>query len=191
MVRTVLSDGQGWRRTAKASVAIKAGPVKTTGGSLRRCFGSCAPVRQARSAGQARQLEERFQALPGVYRRPHRRTGQPCPVRTPARPSLRHRRCAAVDRWLGVRCPHRRQGLRFELARRRSGRSWGESRDLPAPPTPGAPRYRLDHVWLAPSHRELLLRLENFKRVATRSDKTDDSYKAMVCAAATLLHSRK
>ena len=91
-------------------------------------------------------------------RGPHRRAGQPCPVRAPARLSLRHRRCAAVDRWLGLRRPHRRQGLRFELARRRSGRSWGKGRDLAAPPTPDAPRYRLDHVWLAPSHRELLLR---------------------------------
>ena len=39
-----MGSGQGWRRTAKASVAIKAGPVRTTGGSWRRCFGSCAPV---------------------------------------------------------------------------------------------------------------------------------------------------
>ena len=33
--------------------------------------------------------------------------------------------------------------------------------------------------------------LENLKRVAIRSDKTDDSYKAMIFAAATVLQSRR
>ena len=33
--------------------------------------------------------------------------------------------------------------------------------------------------------------LKDFKRVAIRSDKTDDSYKAMIFAAATVLESRR
>jgi transposase len=32
--------------------------------------------------------------------------------------------------------------------------------------------------------------LKEFKRIATRSEKTDDSYRAMIFAAATVIHSR-
>ena len=79
----------------------------------------------------------------------------------------------------------------FKLARRRSGRSWGEGRDLAAPQR--LAHRAIDATMYGWRHliENFFCDLKDFKRVAIRSDKTDDSYKAMICAAATVLQSRQ
>jgi transposase len=43
---------------------------------------------------------------------------------------------------------------------------------------------------MAPPHREFFGKLKEFKRVAMRSDKTYDSFEAMIYLAAAVIHSR-
>ena len=58
-------------------------------------------------------------------------------------------------------------------------------------PRRSAPR-PIDKVMYAWRHlvENFFCSLKEFKRVATRSDKTDESYQAMILMAATVIHSR-
>src|SRR5216683_6672070 len=88
---------------------------------------------------------------------PHRRPGQPRPIRAAAGTALRYRRCSAAHRGDRIRRADRRQGLRQQRHHRRSQRAGRQDRDFSASPPQRAAANRHRDVQMASSHRELLL----------------------------------
>ena len=97
-----------------------------------------------------------------------------------ARPSLRYHRRATADRQVGIRRPDRRQGLQQQCHHRRSRPVRRQGRDCPHPrrtaPLPSDADLYKWHQLI----ENFFAKLKEFKRIAMRADKTDQSFAATI-----------
>ena len=121
----------------------------------------------------------------------HRRVGQPRPLRSPARPALRRRWCGSPDPGHRIWRADRRQGVRRQLDHQRELNERGAKIVISQMPQRTAPLeidrgiYKWRHLI-----ENFFCKLKDYKRIALRSDKTDQSFTAMIHLAAAVINSR-
>src|SRR3954454_4527205 len=123
---------------------------------------------------------------------PHRRSRQSRPLCAAARAALRHCRGRATDRGYRVRCPDLIADKAFDsneiiadLNERGAKVVISQHPRRATPLQIDAEMYKWRHLI-----ENFFCKLKEFKRIAMRADKTDQSFEAMIYLAAAVINSR-